>query len=86
MSDAGDVAMWHGFVSLCDAVVQRFVLGFVNTCSAHPLLSACFLALMAVLAGGIWLDQILAPSGGRRRVPPPQPDRPRRTPSRAGPG
>lgn len=78
--------MWHGFVSLCDTLVQRFVLGFVNTCCAHPLLSSCFLALMAVLAGGIWLDQILAPAGGRRRVPRPAPDRPRRAPSRAGPG
>ncbi len=75
--------MWHGFVSLGDIVVQRFVLGFVNTCSAHPILSSCFLALMAVLAGGIWLEQILAPSRGRRRASRRDADG---TPSRAGPG
>ena len=48
--------MWHDLVLTCDTLVERLTLGFVSVCSAHPLLSMAFLALMLVLVCTLWVQ------------------------------
>ncbi len=48
--------MWHDLVLKSDTLVERLTLGFVNICSAHPLLSVAFLALMLMLVCTLWVQ------------------------------
>ena len=48
--------MWHGLVLKTDTMVERLTLGFVNVCSAHPLVSMGFLALMLALVCTLWVQ------------------------------
>lgn len=50
--------MWHDLVLKADILVERLTLGFVNTCSTHPLLSVAVLAFMLMLACTLWVQAL----------------------------
>ena len=50
--------MWHDLVLKSDTTAGRLVLGFLNTCTDHPILSAGFLALMLALACTMWVQTL----------------------------
>ena len=41
-----------------DTVMGRLLLGFLNTCSGHPVLTIGFLAVMLVLACTMWVQML----------------------------
>ena len=50
--------MWHDLVLKADTELGRLTLGFLNTCSDHPMLMVGFLALMLTLACTMWIQAL----------------------------
>ncbi len=50
--------MWNDLVSKADTTMGRLTLGFLNTCSDHPMLTVGFLALMLALACTLWVQTL----------------------------
>ena len=48
--------MWYDLVLKPDTATGRLTLGFLNTCSDHPMLTVGFLALMLALACTMWVQ------------------------------
>ena len=48
--------MWHSLVSSVDIVVNRFVLGFVETSWRYPFLTAGFLLVFFLLTAMLWIE------------------------------
>ncbi len=48
--------MWHDLVLKAYTLVSQFMLGFLNTCSEHPMLTVGFLAFGLVMACAMWLQ------------------------------
>ena len=57
--------------SRVDSVFGRLMLGFVNTCSWHPLLTTAFFGLLLGLVALLWIEMLgLAPVSHPRRSGP----------------
>ncbi len=48
--------MWHSFVSSANMVVNRIVLGFVETSSRYPIVTAGVLLVFLLLTGMLWIE------------------------------
>lgn len=57
--------------SRADGAFGRLMLGFVDTCSLHPLLTIAFFGLLLALVALLWIEMLgLAPKPHPRRSGP----------------
>lgn len=50
--------MWNMVVTIGNALVGRLMLGFVEACSAHPVLVVGFFGLMLGLVAALWAEML----------------------------
>lgn len=50
--------MWNMVVTIGSALVGRLMLGFVEACSAHPVLVVGFFGLMLGLVAALWAEML----------------------------
>lgn len=48
--------MWHAIVLKADTAIGRLMLGFLDTCSSHPVPTAGVLAVLMALAVMMWIE------------------------------
>ena len=56
--------MWHSFVSSTDMLANRIVLGFVETSSGFPVITAGVLLVLLLLTGMLWVEVLRKRVGG----------------------